>query len=414
MNKKSSSSQDTQVLFVGQLFPEWMLSTILEQEIPPIQTQRFGKALVATLRAGFNENVEVLSTAPLVDFPHSRLLFAPRAEWSIDNKIQATMVSFLNLTVLKHLTRFTATFAFVSRWILKNKNSRRIIILLGVQSCKLWGVLFAQIFAPCITVSYLTDDLGISLNWERSLLRKMRQIDVILMKWGLQEVSGIIAMTPDLAEKLAPDRPVLIMPTIAQSTPNTVTTNPYNSKDDTFNITYTGKLSHTYGLDLLLETFRQANRSNWRLLISGWGELEDAVRDFARNNSQVEYFGFLNAAELSELRQRADVFINPKLTSAFTSSLAFPSKIVEYLSTGKPVVSTDLPIFDHEFRQHLIIAQSDSPEELIRCLDQIMSWDDHQRESWRLQTLRFLNEELSPGIQGARIRGFIDSLMHRN
>lgn len=414
MNNKSGNSQGNQVLFVGQLFPDSMMSKILEQEILPIQTQRFGEALVAALRSGFQDNLEVMSTAPLVDFPHSRLLFGPSANWEIDNKIKATMLPFLNLPALKHLTRFVATFIFVSHWIVKNKNSKRIIILFGVQSCKLWGILFSQIFSPCIIISYLTDDLGIPLKWEKFLLKKMRLIDVNLMKWGLQNLSGIIAMTPDLAEKLAPGLPSLIVPTIRPSTPSTVTQNPGNSKDGTFTIIYTGKLCHSYGLDLLLETFRQANRSNWRLLISGWGEMEDTVRDFARNNPHVEYLGLLKPEELSELRQRADVLVNPKLTSIATSSLAFPSKLVEYLCAGKPVVSTDLPIFDSSFRQHLIIAQSDSPEELIRCLDLIMSWDDHQREAWRLQTLRFVNDELSPAIQGVRIRGFIDSLKYKN
>ena len=369
---------------------------------------------MAALRAGFHDNVEVFSTAPLVDFPHSRLLFGPSAKWKIDNKIKATMASFINLPGIKHLTRFIATFVFVSWWILMNKNSRRIIIMLGVQSCKLWGVLLAQIFAPCITISYLTDDLGIPLNWEKSLLKKMRLVDVNLMKMGMQRLAGIIAMTTDLGEKLAPGRPTLVMPTIRLSTASPVTTNPHNSDGSTFNIVYTGKLCHSYGLDLLLDTFKQANRSNWRLLISGWGEMEDVVREFARDNSQVEYLGLLNSEELSQLRQQADVFVNPKLTSASTSSLAFPSKIVEYLSTGKPVISTDLPIFNRGFRQHLIIAQSDSPEELIRCLDDVMSWDDDQRESWRLPTLRFVNEELSPAIQGVRIRGFVDSLKYKN
>jgi hypothetical protein len=280
MSDNTSFSHTAQVLFVGQLFPDSMMTRILDQDVPPIQTQRFGKALVAALREGFNENVEVFSTAPLVDFPHSRLLFAPRAKWSIDNNIQATMVSFINLTVLKHVTRFFATFFFVSQWILKNKNARRIIVLHGVQSCKLWGVLFAQILAPCITIAYLTDDLGISLNWEKYLLKKMRQIDVLLMKLGIQKVSGIIAMTPDLAEKLAPGRPVLIMPTIQQSAPKIDSAKPRESNDGLFNIVYTGKLCHSYGLDLLLNTFRQADRTNWHLLITGWGEMESEVRDF--------------------------------------------------------------------------------------------------------------------------------------
>jgi glycosyltransferase involved in cell wall biosynthesis len=411
-NMESSSSSDFRILLVGLLFPDWLEAKMLEQEILPIQTQRFGLALLDALRAGFDGNIEVLSSAPLLDYPHSRLLFAPSAKWRIDNKIKATMLPFLNLVILKHMTRFVATFAFVIQWVLRNKSSNLIIILHGVQSCKIWGVLLGQVLAPCITVSFLTDDIGIPLKWENTLLKKIRLVDVYLMKLGLQKISGIIAMTPNLAEKLAPGRPALIMPTIRNLTSNAVSNKIRNSNDDSFTIVYTGRLSHSYGIDLLLYTFKQANRNrpNWRLLITGWGEMENAVRDFAVNNRQVEYLGFLDSEGIAELHQLADVFVNPKLTSTSIASLAFPSKIVEYLGTGKPVVSTNLPIFDDGIRQHLIIAQSDSPEELIRCLDDVASWNDHQRESWRKQTLMFVNEELSPVIQGARIRGFIDSL----
>lgn len=410
MNRKSATTAGDQVLFVGQLFPDSMLPKILAQEILPIQTQRFSGTLVDALRAGFDGNVEVFSTAPLVDFPHSRLLFAPKARWMIDDQIQATMAPFLNLPGLKHLTRFIVTFVFVARWIFRNKNSRRIIVLLGVQSCKLWGVLFAQIIGRCITVSYLTDDLGIPLKWEKSLLKRLRLMDVNLMKRGLQKLSGVIVMTPQLARKLAPERPTLVMPTIWRSNPDLAAPKTSAATRCTFNIVYTGNLSRSYGVDLLLDTFKRADRSNWRLLISGWGEMEEAVRQFARNNPQVEFHGLLDSQQLCELRQRADVFINPKRTLDGSASLAFPSKIVEYLGTGKPVITTNLPIFDAEFRQNLIIAQSDSPEELIKCLDLVMSWDDHQRERWRLRTLHFINQELSPGVQGARIRSFVDSL----
>jgi glycosyltransferase involved in cell wall biosynthesis len=403
-----------QLLFVGQLFPESMMSKIMEQEILPVQTQRFGKALVEALEAGFDENVEVLSTAPLVDFPHSRIILAPKAKWIIDHKIPATMMSYLNIAGLKHLTRWIGTFIFVSWWIIRKRTSRRVILLHGVQSCKLWGLLFAQIFGHCTTISYLTDDLGLSLSWEKSLMRKMRDLDVQLMVSGLQKISGVIAMTPGLAEKLAPGLPLLIMPTIRQSTGRAMEIKSRCDGGRFFNIGYTGKLCQSYGLELLLDAFVQADRSNWRLLISGWGEMEEQVRDFARKNPRVEYFGLLSSEDLAGLRQRADVLVNPKLTSTSTSDLAFPSKIVEYLGTGKPVISSNLPIFDAQFRRHLVIAQSDSPEELIRCLDQVMSWNETQREAWRVETTHFVDEELSPRTQGRRIREFADSLNYRN
>ncbi len=148
--------------------------------------------MVDALRAGFDGNVEVFSTAPLVDFPHSRLLFGPRAKWMIDDQINATMAPFLNLPGLKHFTRFMATSVFVSRWILKNRDSKRIIILLGVQSCKLWGVLFAQIFGPCITVSYLTDDLGIALKVGKILVEENASYGCQSHETGITKSSRVL------------------------------------------------------------------------------------------------------------------------------------------------------------------------------------------------------------------------------
>jgi glycosyltransferase involved in cell wall biosynthesis len=406
----SALQSNFRVLFIGYLLPDRLESKILEQKNHPIQTQRFGLALLNALRLGFDDKLEVLSFAQLFDFPHSSFVIAPGAKWRIDNKIQATMVSFINLPLLKHISRFLATYLFVFKWVLQNKPYNRIIIIHHVQSCKIWGVLLGQILAPCITVSFLTDDIGIPQKWEGGLLKNMRLLDVHLMKIGLQKISGIIAMTSKLAEKLAPGRPVLVIPTIQNPNSAIPEKNIRDPKDDCFTIVYTGGLNHGYGIGLLLDIFKQAKRPNWRLIITGWGEMQKVVEDFAENNPQVKYLGFLDSEGIAEVYRRADVFINPKLTCSPTSDLAFPSKIVEYLNTGKPVVSTNLSIFDDSLREHLIIALVDSPEEMIRCLDNVSSWDVNQRESWRDQTLTYVNNQLSPAAQGTRIHSFINTL----
>jgi len=413
MSTKSDSSQDNRVLFVGYLFPDWLESKILEQEISPIQTQRFGLALLDALILGFDNRVEVFSVAPLLDYPHSHLIIAPSAKWKIDDKIAVTMLPFINLVGIKHFTRFIVTLAFVAWWCLRHAKTKRIIVMHGVQSCKIWGVLIGQVLSPCITISFLTDDLGIMQNWENNIFNKLRQFDIYLMKLGLQKVTGVLAMAPKLAEKLAPDRPSLVVHTIQSPSQTQVANKIKNTNKGSFNILYTGGLSINYGIDLLLNTFRLANRPEWRLFITGWGDSVNKVRDFSVNNPQVQFLGTVDNKKLAELYQLADVLINPKLTSTSGAWLSFPSKIVEYLSTGKPVVSTNLPVFDADFRQHLIIAQSDTPEELIRCLEDVSSWNDQQRESWRAQTIKFVQEELSPVAQGTRIRGFVDSLEYK-
>jgi glycosyltransferase involved in cell wall biosynthesis len=230
------------------------------------------------------------------------------------------------------------------------------------------------------------------------------------MKFDLQKVTGVISMTSQLAQKLAPERPNLIIPTIQNLRMSLPLRNSTKSKKNTFNILYCGGLFHKYGVDLLLDAFIQADRPNWQLFITGKGDLETKIRNIAERNSQIQYFGFINIEKLVELYQIADVFVNPRLTTTPFSNLSFPSKVVEYLGTGKPVISTNLQIFDEKLKQHLIIARTDKPEELIRCFNEVASRDDQQREAWRLETIEFLANELSPVIQGRRIREFVASL----
>jgi glycosyltransferase involved in cell wall biosynthesis len=140
--------------------------------------------------------------------------------------------------------------------------------------------------------------------------------------------------------------------------------------------------------------------------------LGERVKDFAKKDPRVQFLGFLSPEGIGELYESADVLVSPKRVSSAVAELSFPSKIVEYLSTGKPVISTDLPVFDGNFRQHLIIARSDTAEELIRCFKEVSAWNQNQCESWRAGTIRFVEEELSAAVQGARIRGFVDSLKY--
>lgn len=397
------------VLFLGHLFPDHLESAILDQPIPPIQTQRFGEALLSALIKGFEANVEVLSVAPLLDFPRSKFLVAPGARWVIADTIQSTMIPYINVMGLKHATRFIGTYCHTLAWAIKHRSSNRVIVMHGVQSCKIWGVLFACVLLHSLTISFLTDDLGIPLKWEGVFARVIRKIDVFLMKAGLRRVTGVIAMSPQLAAKLAPDRPSLIVPAIHN--PSVTPAQVPNKRDGkTFTIGYFGGLHRAYGVSLLLSAFEMANRDDWCWVISGRGDLEDQLKDLAARDPRVKYLGFVASNEFSKVYENIDVLVNPKPVSTPLAFMAFPSKLVEYLGTGKPVITTNLPTLDKDFREHLIVMQADSPKELIRCLEQVASWREEQYETWGMKTRAFVENNLSPLVQGKKIRHFVDSL----
>lgn len=116
---------------------------------------------------------------------------------------------------------------------------------------------------------------------------------------------------------------------------------------------YAGLLSTVTGVDTLLEAISQISNPNVEFYISGKGELEGQVRSFARYDKRVRYLGFLNQKEYLNKLNKSHVFINPRNMSLPQNSNNFPSKILEYLATGRIIISTQFSGHD-EFNNNMI------------------------------------------------------------
>jgi glycosyltransferase involved in cell wall biosynthesis len=79
-------------------------------------------------------------------------------------------------------------------------------------------------------------------------------------------------------------------------------------------------------------------------LLIGGGEQEQELRSLVAElslNDRVIFTGYVPYADLPRYLRLADVAINP-LKISRVSSVAFPHKVLQYLASGLPVVSTRL------------------------------------------------------------------------
>src|SRR5262249_43051363 len=79
------------------------------------------------------------------------------------------------------------------------------------------------------------------------------------------------------------------------------------------------------------------------LWIVGDGELASAVRKAAATDRRIQYFGKLSRLDLLATYAAADVLVNPHSTTLLTARYVFPSKLLEYLASGRPVITTATP-----------------------------------------------------------------------
>jgi glycosyltransferase involved in cell wall biosynthesis len=74
-------------------------------------------------------------------------------------------------------------------------------------------------------------------------------------------------------------------------------------------------------------------------VLCGRGDSEDYIREKARQDSRIQYLGQVTPAQARELTLTADVLVNPRQAGETYTKYSFPSKNIEYLLSGNPVVA---------------------------------------------------------------------------
>lgn len=180
----------------------------------------------------------------------------------------------------------------------------------------------------------------------------------------------------------------LVLPGLLES--HTITHN----KNELFNnnVLLSGSLGVTTGLKIALETF--AKKTEFNLYISGRPynfseeEFNTLIESYTNQYSNIKYFGLMSLEDYEQILDKCYIALSLRNPDDVEHQYNFPSKILEYLSKSKLVISTleykDLPadfLFHCEF----------SSESLTECLDYIEKMDVEKVSNLKNQIHNYLN-----------------------
>lgn len=100
-----------------------------------------------------------------------------------------------------------------------------------------------------------------------------------------------------------------------------------------------GSLYERYGVKRLINAFIESNIPE-KLVIAGNGPLRDYIFQNTEKNSRILYLSQLPVENVYGLEQYAIANINPRPFSKKLDDESVPSKLLEYLSSGVPTIST--------------------------------------------------------------------------
>lgn len=131
-------------------------------------------------------------------------------------------------------------------------------------------------------------------------------------------------------------------------------------------VLYLGSFFHFSGLDRCIEELAR-NRDGTILVLIGGGSQARHLMKLANDlgvTERVLFTGFVSFSELPDLVAASDVAINPMIKS-LVSDCALPHKVLQYIASGIPVVSSSLDGLQGTLGDNSGVSYQDSPEAVM-------------------------------------------------
>lgn len=152
--------------------------------------------------------------------------------------------------------------------------------------------------------------------------------------------------------------------------------NLLNEKDYPRKCIYAGSLKKKYGILKLIDAFKMADLENVELHIYGAGEIEEELRTI--DNAHIIYHGVVPNSQVVDDEIHATLLINPRPTDGEYTKYSFPSKNLEYMVSGTPLLTTKLAGMPREYYEYVYLFEDESVAGMANTLRDVLSKTNYE------------------------------------
>lgn len=351
--------------------------------------------------------VEAVSYYPIPSYPKYSRLFEGADAYSKGN-LHCTVSAMLNLPVLKE-------FWYCRQAVRKVRRSDPgdgVLLISGLYRCLLRPAkrLKKKYGMPVYAIVPDLPELMSTYRRDYSGLRRfLNRLDVQNSAKYRQCVDGFVLLSRHMNAVVNPEnKPYIVVDGLCDlSAVEQARVEVQKQPPQEKYILYAGKITQKFGVDRLIEGFRQADLPGVKLILCGDGDLAETVRRAAAEDARIEYRGLVSHSEVLALECGAALLAEPRPTDDILVKMSFPSKIIEYMASGTPVLTTALPCFAEEYRSYQYRIEEETPEGICRALRVCLALPEAERRAMGEKARAFVQANKSKAMQCARIFAFI-------
>lgn len=363
------------ILYVSTLCSDYVFKVIFENSSikPQQQEQKFHSLLSKGLMRDVKD-IYFLSRPP-VDLSNNRKLNIS----VVKEKYERATYHYLKVVekpVLKHIILFVSAFISTIKWGLKNQKEQKIIICDILKLSISLASLLASKILGIRSVAVITD-LPNYMGYTKQNKTVIGSISLKLYRnvsnYFLQRYDYYVLLTEQMNNLVNPNnKPYIVVEGLVDNEIELVD-NIIQDKYKEKVIIYAGALHERNGIKCLLEAFMRLQDSDARLWLFGTGDMVSEIKKYQNKDCRIKSFGVVANDQVVKEQLKATLLVNPRPSIDEFTKYSFPSKNMEYMVSGTPVLTTKLPGMPKDYFSYVYLIEDESAEGITRNLESLLN-----------------------------------------
>jgi len=416
---------ESEVIVLGGLFPEGTEKEILEKSSAtlPFAANAHLFSIVRGLDENLKKPVKILNVLPVGSYPKRyRDLNIKEFEFSHTDGARDINIGYCNLTLAKKWFCECAVIKHIKRVLKACNSENNILIIYSVLPMYLKAAKLFRKHSPdnkvCLIVPDIPDYTDIDKEG-KILFDIIRKFRIKLIKKYQSEVDCFVYLAEPMKDYFEGERPYVVLEGICNAEEyNKILSGEFKNSemygdafdDEIRSVVYTGSFTKKYGILNLLEAFKNIKDEKYRLILCGAGEAEAEIKAAAELDSRIIYRGAVTRDEAVQVQARATVLINPRTADGEYTKYSFPSKLIEYMLSGRPVLCFRLPAFPAEYDDYLNYFSSENAVDMAQEIVELCECEADILTDMGNKSKKFIEDNKNNIVQTQKILDMIEKL----
>lgn len=400
------------ILYIGTVSENNEYERILRES--RVKASAAPQAFESALIRGFVENgikpedIEILSCPMIASFPGSRIVHWGQKKQKIFDDYNITWIPTVNLQGLKMFSQARSSKKLIKKWLEKNASVKdKCILMYSLYRPVLQNVINLCREYDCKCFSFVPD-LPKHMYLSKKGIKAYFADKYVEKAVAIQgECDGYVYLTEAMREEIAPTKPYIIVEGIADDTIEF----PSQSESSDNIIMYAGAISQRYGFQNLIDAFSML-AGNYELHIYGYGDYVAELEERIKTDPRIKYFGRRPRTEILEKEKEAALLVNVRNPDDEFTKYSFPSKTMEYMLSGTPLLTTRLPGIPEVYFYYCFSTDDNEPDTIRAALESFFTLSQEQRYSLGSSARNYIATQKNQKVQSEKVLNFIKEFVH--